>query len=262
MRVDAKLTILFPMLFSFPAVVRAQLIQEFNPPKANCCLQSTAQTQADQLQKLADQLQDWNQIGRYHEDNQRLKSQPDDPARVVFLGDSITDMWKLQQYFAGKPYVNRGIGGQTTPQMLARIYPDVINLHPAVVVILAGTNDIARNTGPATIEMIEDNFRAMVELLQKHNIAVVLCSITPVSDYTQFKQSAHRPPTDIRALNEWLKEYAKQIHAVYADYFTALADPSGFLKEGHSMDGLHPNDKGYALMAFIVQTAIDKAKGQ
>jgi lysophospholipase L1-like esterase len=262
MRVEAKLTILFTILVAFPAAVSAQLIQEFKPPKANCCLSSVAQNQADQLQKLADQLQDWNQLGRYYEDNQRLKSLPDGSARVVFLGDSITDMWKLQQSFPDKPYVNRGIGGQTTSQMLTRIYPDVINLHPSVVVILAGTNDIARNTGPATIEMIEDNFRAIVELLQKHNIAVVLCSITPVSDYTQFKQSNHRPPADIRALNEWLKQYAKQIHAVYADCFNALADPSGFLNEGSSMDGLHPNDKGYALMAPVVQAAIDKAKGQ
>jgi lysophospholipase L1-like esterase len=254
MRISAKSAIMIVLLFVFPTIIHAQLVQEFKPPKANCCLQSTAQS-------LADQLQDWNQLGRYYEDNQRLRLQPDDPARVVFLGDSITDGWKLQQYFSGKSYVNRGISGQTTPQMLTRVYPDVINLHPVVVVILAGTNDIARNTGPATAEQIEDNFRAIVELLQKHNIAVVLCSVTPISDYTQRKQSVQRPPADILALNEWLKKYTEQIHAVYADYFSALADPSGFLKEGYSFDGLHPNDQGYALMTPIAQAAIDKARG-
>jgi lysophospholipase L1-like esterase len=255
MRVGAKSAIMIVLLFVFPTFIHAQLAQEFKPPQANCCLQSTAQ-------KLADQLQDWNQLGRYYDDNMRLRSLPSDPERVVFLGDSITDGWKLQQYFPGKSYVNRGIGGQTTPQMLTRVYPDVINLHPAVAVILAGTNDIARNTGPATAEQIEDNFRAIVELLQKHNIAVVLCSLTPISDYTPRKQSVQRPPSDILVLNEWLKKYAEQIHAVYADYFRELADSSGFLKEGHSMDGLHPNDKGYALMAPIAQAAIEKARGQ
>ncbi|MGA2608490.1 MAG: GDSL-type esterase/lipase family protein, partial [Terriglobia bacterium] len=143
-----------------PASVRGQLVPEFQPPKANCCLPFAAQS-------LADQLQDWNQIGRYHEDDVRLQTQRVEKGRVVFLGDSITDGWKLAQYFPGKPFVNRGIGGQTTPQMLVRFYPDVINLHPAAVIILAGTNDIARNTGPQTLEMIEDNFRAMCELAQE-----------------------------------------------------------------------------------------------
>jgi lysophospholipase L1-like esterase len=255
MHFHVKSTILFAILFVFPSLNHAQLVQEFKPPQANCCLQSTAQ-------KLADQLQDWNQLGRYYDDNTRLRALPIDPERVVFLGDSITDGWKLSQYFPGKPYVNRGISGQTTPQMLVRLYPDVINLKPSVVVILAGTNDIARNTGPATAEQIQDNFRAIVELLQKHNIAVILCSLTPISDYTQRKQSAQRPPSDISALNEWLKKYAEQVHAIYADYFTVLADPSGFLKEGYSGDGLHPNDKGYALMAPAAQSAIEKAKSQ
>jgi lysophospholipase L1-like esterase len=210
-------------------------------------------------QSLADQLQDWNQLGRYQEDNLRLQSLPADPARVVFLGDSITDMWKLPQYFPDKPYVNRGIGGQTTPQMLARMYQDVINLHPAAVVILAGTNDIARNTGPESAEMIQDNFRAMAELAMSHAIKIVLCSLTPVSDYAVRKQTHQRPPSDILMLNGWLKGYAQLIHAVYADYYSALADAGGYLKEGYSMDGLHPNDQGYALMAPIAQSAIERA---
>jgi lysophospholipase L1-like esterase len=241
------------LLLVFPAAMHAQLVTEFKPPRANCCLASTAQS-------LADQLLDWNQLGRYHEDNLRLQSLPDDPSRVVFLGDSITDMWKLAQYFPEKPYVNRGISGQTTPQMLVRMYPDVIHLHPSVLVILAGTNDIARNTGPQSAEMIEDNFRAITELAQAHKIKIVLCSLTPVSDYTARKQTLQRPPADILLMNGRLKTFAEQIHAVYADYSAALADANGFLKEGYSMDGLHPNDKGYALMAPIVQAAIEKAQ--
>jgi lysophospholipase L1-like esterase len=240
-------------LFVYPAAIYGQLVQEFNPPKANCCLQFTAQS-------LADQLLDWNQLGRYHEENLRLQSQPADSTRVVFLGDSITDMWRLAQYFPGKPYVNRGISGQTTSQMLVRMYRDVINLHPSVVVILAGTNDIARNTGPQSADMIEDNFRAIAELAQVHNIRIVLCSITPVSDYTIRKQTLQRPPGDVLLLNDWLKKFADQTHAIYADYYAALVDAEGYLKEGYSMDGLHPNDKGYALMAPIVQAAIEKAQ--
>ena len=237
-----------------PSALYAQLVEEFKPPRpANCCLPSVAQS-------LADQLQDWNQLDRYHKDNLQLRSRPDEASRIVFMGDSITDMWSLEKYFPGKPYVNRGIGGQTTPQMLVRMYPDVINLRPAVMVLLAGTNDIARNTGPATLAMIQDNFRAMADLAQTHNIKVVICSLLPVSDYTNRKQTAQRPPSDILILNEWLKKFADQIHAVYADYYSALADPSGFLKDGYSGDGLHPNDKGYALMAPIVQSAIEQVQ--
>jgi lysophospholipase L1-like esterase len=241
------------IVLALPAAVHAQLVQEFKPPKANCCLQGTAQS-------LADQLLDWNQLGRYHEDDIRLQTQPAEAGRVVFLGDSITDMWNLSQYFPGKPYVNRGISGQTTPQMLVRMYPDVINLHPSTLVILAGTNDIAANTGPETAGMIQDNFRALAELAQTHNIKLVLCSLTPVSDFTARKQTPRRPPADILLLNEWLKKFAEQIHAVYADYHSSLADANGFLKEGYSMDGLHPNDKGYSLMAPIVQAAIEKVQ--
>jgi lysophospholipase L1-like esterase len=255
MRRPGSFELCFAFLLALPSVLHAQLVQEFNPPKAECCLQSTAQ-------RLADQLQDWNQLNRYHKDNQQLRSRPDDPSRVVFMGDSITDMWKLSQYFPEKPYVNRGIGGQTTPQMLVRMYPDVINLHPNVMVVLAGTNDIAHNTGPETIEMIQDHFRAMAELTQAHGIKLVICALTPVSDYTVRKQTVQRPPSDILRLNEWLKKFADQIHAVYVDYHAALVDANGYLKEGYSMDGLHPNDKGYALMAPLVQAGIEKAQKQ
>jgi lysophospholipase L1-like esterase len=210
-------------------------------------------------QQLTNQLQDWNQLGRYHADNEKLKSQPADPARVVFMGDSITDGWKLAQYFPGKPYVNRGIGGQTTPQMLVRMFEDVINLKPAVMIVLAGTNDIARNTGPETLEMIEENLEAMSELAQFHGIKVILCSLTPVSTYVNPKMIEGRPLADVAKLNDWIRDYAAKNHAFYADYFTPLADDKGMLKEGFSRDGLHPNDKGYELLAPVAAAAIEKA---
>ncbi len=230
---------------------QAQLVEDFNPPKASCCLQFTAQA-------LADQLQDWNQLGRYHADNAKLQAQAPEPKRVVFLGDSITDGWRLEEYFPGKPYVNRGISGQTTPQMLARMFPDVTNLHPAALIVLAGTNDIARNTGPETAAMIEDNFRAITELAQLHGIKVLLCSILPISDYTAKKQSERRPPADIRMLNEWLRIYVREKGLVYVDYYTALVDERGSLKAGYSEDGLHPNNRGYQLMAPLAEAAIAK----
>jgi lysophospholipase L1-like esterase len=208
---------------------------------------------------LADQLQDWNQLGRYYADNQRLKQLPPEPGRVVFLGDSITDGWKLAQYFPGKPYVNRGISGQTTPQMLVRMFPDVIALKPAALLVYAGTNDIAGNTGPSTLTMIEDNLQAITELAQAHGIKVILCSVTPVSDYTARKQTLQRPPSDILKLNAWMREYAASAKAVFADYYAALVDGTGMLKEGFSGDGLHPNDKGYALLVPFAEAAIAKA---
>ncbi len=231
----------------------AQLVEDFQPPRANCCLQSTAQA-------LADQLQDWNQLGRYHADNLRLKAMPADPQRVVFLGDSITDGWRLAEAFPGKPYVNRGISGQTTSQMLVRLFPDVIGLKPATLVVLAGTNDISRNTGPQTLEMIGQNFQAITELAQLHGIKVVLCGLLPVSDYTPRKQTERRPPADILKLNAWLKEYAAKVNAVYADYFSATVDEKGLLTDGISNDGLHPNAKGYQLMIPIVEAAIAQSR--
>jgi lysophospholipase L1-like esterase len=230
----------------------AQLADRLDVPKANCCLQSAAQ-------HLADQMQDWNQIGRYHADNEQLMAAPADPHRVVFLGDSITDGWNLAQYFPGKPFVNRGISGQTTPQMLVRMYPDVIDLRPAAMIILAGTNDVARNTGPQTLTMIEENFQAMAELSRAHQIKMIFCLLTPISDYTERKQTEHRPPADILKLNAWLKDYAARTQATIADYYSALVDEQGMLKAGYSDDGLHPNAKGYQLMAPVAQAAIDKA---
>jgi lysophospholipase L1-like esterase len=230
----------------------AQLVEQFRPPRANCCLAGAAQA-------LADQLQDWNQLGRYHADNERLKALPAEPGRVVFLGDSITDGWKLAESFPGKPYVNRGISGQTTPQMLVRVFPDVIELKPAALIVLAGTNDVSANTGPSTAAMVQNNLQAITELAQAHGIKVILCALTPVSDYTPRKQTERRPPADILKLNAWIRDYAAKANALFADYHSALADEKGMLKEGHSEDGLHPNAKGYTLMAPVAEAAIRKA---
>ncbi len=240
-----------------PLPVSAQLVDDYNPPRTNCCLAGTAQT-------LANQLQDWNALGRFHADDEKLKTQPVEPGRVVFFGDSITDFWKLPTFFPGKPYVNRGISGQVTSQMLVRMYPDVIDLKPAAVALLAGTNDIARNNGPTTAAMIEENVMAITELAQAHGIKVVLCSVTPIADYGRAKMSeaSRRRKPDILKVNVWMKAYATKVGAIYCDYFSALADENGFLKPNISMDGLHPNDAGYKFMAPVVQAAIDQALGK
>jgi lysophospholipase L1-like esterase len=230
----------------------AQTVDEFKSPRTPCCLPGS-------VQRIADQLGDWNQLGQFYAANEELKKQPADPKRVVFMGDSITIGWHLDESFPGKPYVNRGISGQTTPQMLVRMFPDVIDLKPAAVIILAGTNDIARNTGPETPAMIEENFQAMTELAQLHGIKVILCSITPIADYGPNKMSEGRPPADILKINKWLKEYAAKTHAIYADYFSAVVDDKGALKPGISKDGLHPNADGYKLMEPVAAAAIAKA---
>lgn len=210
---------------------------------------------------VARSLDDWAQLSRYAADNARLEAQPVPAGRIVFMGDSITDFWNLTEYFPGKPYVNRGISGQTTPQMLVRMFPDVINLHPSAVIILAGTNDIAGNTGPETAKMIEDNLQAMTELAQAHNIKVILCSMTPVNDYTKFKQTPHRPPADILRINDWIHAYAEKSGAVLADYYAATVDSRGMYTEAYSRDGLHPSDQGYSVLARVAEKAIAQALG-
>ena len=244
-----RITIGLCVILSLSVTARGQFAPEFSPSTSPCCMPQVAA-------KLAEELQDWNQLGRYHADDVRLERAPAVEGRVVFLGDSITDGWDLAKYFPGKPYVNRGIGGQTTPQMLARMYADVIHLHPAAFILLAGTNDIAGNTGPETQEMVEDNIRAICELAASNKIKIILCLLTPVSDYAR-KQTDHRPPADIVSLNHWIESYAPDIHAQIADYHTALVDDKGMLREGYSDDGLHPNAKGYELLAPVAEAAIE-----
>jgi lysophospholipase L1-like esterase len=205
---------------------------------------------------------DYGQLARYRAANEQLKAGPPAPDRVVFFGDSITDAWKIENYFPGKPYVNRGIGGQTTPQMLVRFRQDVIDLHPKAVVILAGTNDIAGNTGPMRLEDIEADLASLADLAKANGIPVVLASVLPVHNYTPKSQDffAQRAMSRITALNDWLKSYCTSHRLVYLDYFSALLDDKGLLRKELADDGLHPNDAGYKIMVPLAEAAISKAE--
>ncbi len=204
---------------------------------------------------------DFGQLAQYRDANASLKPPAVGENRVVFFGDSITDLWKLEEYFPGKPYINRGIGGQTTPQMLVRFRQDVIDLQPKVVVILAGTNDIAGNTGPMRLEDIEANYASFAELARAHDIRVVFSSVLPVHNYAPKSQDffAQRSPEKILEVNRWLKAYCAANGLVYLDYFSAVVDDKGLLKRDLADDGLHPNVAGYKLMAPLAQAAIEKA---
>ena len=215
------------------------------------------QTQLTRDEKI---LHVWPNLERYRDENSKLAAPAAAEKRVVFMGDSITDAWGRQygKFFPGEPYINRGISGQTTPQMVLRFRPDVIDLHPKVVLILAGTNDIAGNTGPATLEEIEGNLTTMVELAEANKIKVVLSSVMPVCDYIK-QQTARRPPEKIVSLNTWIQDYAKAHKLVYLDYYSALTDDQKMLKKELTYDGLHPNDAGYAVIEPLASAAIAKA---
>ncbi|WP_240938599.1 SGNH/GDSL hydrolase family protein [Arenibacter sp. 6A1] len=206
--------------------------------------------------------QDWPALQHFKEDNAKIGLPKEGENRVVFMGNSITIGWLQMQpdFFQDTPYINRGISGQTTPQMLVRFRQDVINLHPAVVVILAGTNDIAGNTGPATVEMIQDNIVSMAELARANGIKVVLSSVLPVFDYPW--KPGLEPAEKIVKLNSFLKKYSQDNNMVYLDYFSALADARNGLPKKYSEDGVHPTIEGYKIMAPLAQEAIDKALSQ
>ncbi len=208
----------------------------------------------------ADPPQDWPNLARYQAENAALPAPKAGERRVVFLGDSITDAWGrgVGEFFPGKPYVNRGISGQTTPQMLLRLRQDVIALKPAALVLLAGTNDIAGNTGPMTLEQIEDNLASIAELARVHGIALVLATVLPVHD-ANGTVTDRRPPAKIAALNDWIRGYCAAGHCTLLDYHAAMAGADGLLKPDLSDDGLHPNAAGYAVMAPLAQAAIDQA---
>jgi lysophospholipase L1-like esterase len=213
----------------------------------------------DACEAMRKKLDDWPQLGRYAAENAALPAT--EPGRVVFYGDSITDAWGRRpdtgEFFPGKPYVNRGISGQTTEQMVVRFRQDVIDLHPEAVVILAGTNDIAGNTGPETPETIENDFRSMVDLARANHIRVILASITPAAGYP-WKPSAGDPADAIGQINEWMKGYCEENHITYLDYWSAMAGPDGGMKPGISKDGVHPNAKGYAIMTPLAEAALAK----
>jgi len=223
---------------------------------------------APPLRALNDLINDYGNQRRYAADNQKVEAPAAGEDRVVFMGDSITDGWGRSQnpavaypFFPGKPYINRGISGQTTAQMLLRFYPDVIALKPKAVVFLAGTNDIGGNLGPVTNESIAANIMAMVDMARASGIKIVLGAVLPVCDYHR-PQTAQRPPERILALNRWMKDYAAQNHFVYLDYFAATVDDKGFFKPDLTYDGLHPNAAGYKVMEPLAQKAIAEALGK
>jgi lysophospholipase L1-like esterase len=215
------------------------------------------------LDQLARMVNDYGNTVRYAAEDEKVPPAAAGEDRVVFMGDSITDAWgrSIGTFFVGKPYINRGISGQVTPQMLLRFYQDVIALKPKVVVILAGTNDLAGNVGPMTMEATENYFMSMADMARANNIKIVLSALLPVCDYIK-PQTGQRPPEKILALNRWLRDYAEKNNFVYLDYFGATVDDKGMLRKELTFDGLHPNAAGYEVMAPLAEQAIAKALGK
>jgi len=244
---------LFVLLLAIPAV--AQKPAPIIPPSGSAGLDEY------RMSRVAIYVDDFGQLARYREANAALAPPAAGENRIVFIGDSITDYWKLPDYFPGKPYINRGIDGQTTPEMLVRFRQDVIDLHPKVLVVLAGTNDIAGVTGRTPNEDIEANYASMAELARAHGIRIVFASVLPVNNYTHDSEEsfALRPRDRILALNKWLKDYCAKNGFVYLDYYSALVDERGMLKRALSDDGLHPTNAGYKIMAPLAEKAIQKA---
>jgi lysophospholipase L1-like esterase len=209
--------------------------------------------------RLGQSLDDWAQLGFYQQANAALAPANEGEQRIIFLGDSITEFWNLDTYFPNKPYINRGISGQTTPQLLIRLRPDVIALQPKVMVLLAGTNDIAGNTGPMTLRMIQDNYESITELAQMNHIRVIFGSVLPIHDYSFVQRSGDRPPEKILALNNWLRRYCLEHNHIYLDYYSSMVDGQGMLQAALADDGLHPNANGYAVMAPLAEAAIQQA---
>jgi lysophospholipase L1-like esterase len=211
-----------------------------------------------ELARMKAQVEDGSQLARYRAADGSISGTEE--GRVVFYGDSMTEFWVSDggRFFPGKPYVNRGISGQTTLQMLVRFRQDVVDLHPLVVVILAGTNDLERDTEPTGSVMVEDNFRSMTEIAKVNGIRVILASILPVAKYP-WRPEVQDPAGKVKQLNAWLKSYCAQEKLTYLDYWTAMADKDGGMKPGISLDGVHPNGAGYAIMERLAEAAIAKA---
>ncbi|WP_221412711.1 SGNH/GDSL hydrolase family protein [Fulvivirga lutimaris] len=203
--------------------------------------------------------QDWANTARFQMENDSIGLPTKDESRVVFMGNSITEGWKSfrPEFFENQSFVNRGIGGQTTPQMLVRFRPDVIALTPKVVVILAGVNDIAGNTGPSTLEMIMDNIISMAELAKANDIKVILSSVLPAFDFSW--KPGLEPSGKIINLNKMIKKYADNNEIIYLDYFSSMVDERNGLKDEYTYDGVHPNAEGYKVMEPLVLEAIEKA---
>ena len=215
--------------------------------------------QKDSVKEELNETNDWPNLRRYRSQNAQLNAPSPKENRVVFMGNSITDGWinVSPDFFKNKPYLDRGISGQTTPQMLIRFRQDVIDLKPKVVVILAGINDIAGNTGPSTLEMIEDNLASMAQLANANGIKVVLCSVLPAYSFPW--RPGIDPVQKIIDLNKWIKNYATEHHYVYVNYYDAMVDERKGLPENLSKDGVHPNAAGYKIMEPLVEKGIIKA---
>jgi len=235
-----------------PAALPAQTAPAAPHPKP-----TAAQVSAWQKAHEEQMKDDWPWLGRFKDEDLKLGPPAPGENRVVFMGDSITQGWHLDESFPGKHYINRGISGQTTPQMVLRFFQDVIDLQPKVVLILAGTNDIAENTGPMTLQETENNLEAMAELASAHHIKVVLCSITPAFDYPW--HPGLEPAPKIDQINAWLKDFAAQHGDIYLDYHSAMKDSRDGLPPNLSKDGVHPNEAGYAIMAPLAEAGIEKA---
>ncbi|CAZ98785.1 Acetylesterase, lipase-GDSL family [Zobellia galactanivorans] len=203
--------------------------------------------------------QDWPNLANFQSENAKLAKPAPNENRVVFMGNSITIGWlnSRPEFFANKPYINRGISGQTTPQMLLRFRQDVIDLRPKVVVLLAGTNDIAGNTGPSTLDMIMDNIKSMAEIAVANDIKVILSSTLPAFDYPW--KPGMEPAQKIVDLNKMIKAYADEKGHIYLDYFSALADERNGLPKKYANDGVHPTVEGYKVMEPMVEKAIAQA---
>jgi len=222
------------------------------------------QEQRDAFRKaMEDQRRnDWANLARYKQDNATVGLPANGESRVVFMGNSITDFWIRfsPEFFKGKPYIDRGISGQTTPQMLIRFRQDVVNLKPSVVVLLAGINDINGNTGPSTLEMIEDNISSMTEIAMANKIKVVLSSVLPCDSI--YRSPDLHPRDKVVELNKWIKKYASEKNCVYLDYFSSMTNGKDGLRKDLTNDGLHPNKAGYQIMEPLAEEAIKKALGK
>ena len=237
--------------------------QNAKPTEQPAATEQLTPYQKSQLERV---FNDWPNLAKYRDADKELPPPAADEVRVVFMGDSITEGWGMKatattpgrgEFFPGKPYLNRGISGQTTPQMLVRFRQDVIALKPKVVVMLAGTNDIAENTGKETLEEIGNNIASMSDLARANGIRVVLCSVLPASEFWWHK--GLEPAPKIKALNAWIKDYAAKNGLVYVDYYTSMANEEGGLKTELSPDGVHPNKAGYELMGPLAEAGIAEA---
>ncbi|HDS1531381.1 TPA: SGNH/GDSL hydrolase family protein [Stenotrophomonas maltophilia] len=258
MRSATRCSLLFGLLVVCTSVEAGEV-----PAVSGLLATPVEQLSQDELQYLQRTVADFGQLQRYRGANAQLPATVSGQPRVVFFGDSITEGWGREGsagFFPGKGWLNRGISGQTTAQMLVRFSQDVLVLKPQVVVILAGTNDIAGNTGPSTQGMIEDNLHAMVELARAHGIAVVLASVLPVSEYPWMPGIT--PAPKVRALNTALKRYAEAKQLVYLDYYTPMVNAAGGLDPQLAEDGVHPTTKGYAVMAPLAEAAVTRALEQ